>query len=377
MRQAEFRALFPVTQERIFLNHAAYSPMSDAVVKAMDEFFAHWQMGNPKSWDIAEAHLEGLRRNHAALSGTSPERIAMMTNTVTGVNVLANGLDWEAGDEILLYKDEFPSNVMPFLNLESRGVIVKFLEAPGGLVTPELFEAAITPRTRLISISSVQYLTGYRCDLAAFGQLCRDHNIIFSVDAIQSIGVIPMDVEAVGIDFMAVGGHKWLMSPLGAGYLYVTEDLQSRLKLADRGYMGHVNPIDFGNFYQDLSPHARRFELGAFNAPSIVGAERATELLLDCGVDHIQKHVSTLLDQFRQGLDRLPYNLLFDFSVRESSGILLFSHDQPEKNQAIWEYLTANGVNLSLRGGGLRIAPHYYNVGAELEQLLDLLKDFN
>ncbi len=372
--QEQFRAYFDVTGQRLYFNHAAYSPLSRPVVHAMNEYFEHRQMGNPATWGIAEGHMEGLRRNYGELVGAPAERIAHMANTVLGVNVLANGLDWKPGDHILLYADEFPSNVMPFLNLKSQGVEVELLDAPDGRVTAELFESAIKPQTRLISVSSVQYLTGYRADLKALSDLCHSKNILFSVDAIQSIGVIPADVVDLGIDFMAVGGHKWMMSPLGSGFLYVTEELQSRLKSAYRGYMGHVTPMDFGNFEQELSPDARRFELGAFNAPSIVGAEKATELLLASGVESIYSHVRKLIDQFVWGLNELPFKPVYDFTDAEVSGICLFTHEDSEKNQAVFDQLTAQKVNLSLRGGGLRIAPHYYNSQEEVEQLLSLLE---
>ncbi len=370
----QFRSYFDVADKRIYLNHAAYAPLSTPVVQAMDGYFEHRRQGSPLTWSIAESHREGLRKNYGQLINAPAERVAMMANTVTGINILATGLDWRSGDHILLYAAEFPANVMPFLNLQEKGVEVEFLEAGDGRVTPDLFAAAIRPATRLISVSSVQYLTGYRSDLKSISELCHAHQIIFSVDAIQSVGVIPTDVLEMGIDFMSVGGHKWMMSPLGSGFLYVTEELQSRLKLTYRGYMGHVNPVDYGNFDQELSPDARRYELGAFNAPSIVGAEQATELLLGCDPAHIFRHVRRLLNQFEEGLAEIPFELIHDFSEAEVSGICLFSHTNSQRNEAVYEALTTAGVNLSLRGAGLRIAPHYYNTVEEITALLSLLK---
>jgi cysteine desulfurase/selenocysteine lyase len=372
--QEQFRSFFSVAGKRLFFNHAAYSPLSKPVVNAMDEFLEHRQMGNPLSWSIAEGHMEGLRENYGKLVGAPASRIAHMANTVSGINVLANGLDWKSGDHILLYVDEFPSNVMPFLNLKDKGVQVEFISAPDGRITPELFEAVLKPQTRLISISSVQYLTGFRADLKAFSQLCHDRNILFSVDAIQSVGVIPTDVIASGVDFMAVGGHKWMMSPLGTGFLYVTEEVQARLKTAQRGYMGHVNPVDFGNFSQDLSPDARRFELGAFNASGMAGAEKATELLLECGLDSIFRHVRKLIGQFEWGLETIAFEKMYKFEDHEQSSISMFSHNDPTKNEAIFRKLSEAGVNISLRGGGLRLAPHYYNTSDEVDKILELLK---
>lgn len=372
--QSQFRQFFDVADQRLSFNHAAFSPLSIPVVQALDEFLELRQSGDPKTWSVAESHVEGLRANYANLVGTTPDRIGQMANTVTGINVLANGLDWQAGDHILLYADEFPSNVMPYLNLKDRGVEVEFLEVKDGRVNVALFEAALRPETRLISVSSVQYLTGYYADLKALSKLCHSNNILLAVDAIQSVGVIPMDVIGSGIDFMAVGGHKWMMSPLGTGFIYLTEKLQSQLKSVYRGYMGHVNPVDFGNFEQELSPDARRFELGAFNAAAIVGAEKAVELLLECGIDNVFKHVRSLVRHLEQGLLDTPFELMYDFSEGEGSGILMFTHEDPAQNQAVFEKLTKERVNISLRGGGIRFAPHYYNTIDEVDELIALLR---
>ncbi len=376
LTQTQFRSHFDVTDHRIYLNHAAYSPLSRPVVQAMNDYFSYRLNGSPATWDVAEKHMEGLRENYGSLIGASPDRIAMMANTVTGINVLAGGLPWQSGDHIILYRNEFPSNVMPFLNLAEQGVEVEFIEAPDGRVTPELFEAAIRPTTRLISISSVQYLTGYHADLKSISKLCHANNILFSVDAIQSIGIIPTDVIDLGIDFLAVGGHKWMMSPLGTGFLYVTKELQAKLGFTYRGYMGHVNPGDYGNFTQELSPDARRFELGAFNAPSIVGAKKATELLLECGPESIYRHVKMLIKQFNWGLEGTSFLPLYDFVDAEVSGIYMFTHRDAARNKEAFIKFSAAGVNLSLRGGGLRIAPHYYNTAEEIEALLKLVEDF-
>jgi len=377
LTQLQFRSLFDVTGERLYFNHAAFAPLSQPVVQAMQEFFRHRQAGNPKSWSIAEDHVEGLRQNYAKLIAAPSSRIALMANTVMGMNVLANGLHWQPGDHILLYQDEFPSNVMPYLNLRRQGVEVELLKAADQRVTPELFATAIRPETRLISVSSVQYLTGYHADLKALSDLCHSKNIIFAVDAVQSVGLIPTDVLELGIDFMAVGGHKWMMSPLGTGFLYLTEALQSRLEVIFRGYMGHENPVDYGNFNQALSTDARRFELGTFNASAMVGAEKAVQLLLDCGIENIFQHVRLLIRRLKQGLLETSFEPMYPYAESESSGIFLFTHHDPSRNASVFEKLSEQRVNISLRGGGLRFAPHYYNSIEEVDQFLDILVTLN
>jgi len=343
MTQENFRKLFEVTDRRLFFNHAAYSPFSRPVVQAMDDYLNYRLQGSPVTWTTAVERMENLRNNYAKLIGTQADRIAHMANTVTGMNVLASGLNWRPGDHILLYADEFPANVMPFLNLRSRGVQVEFIRGKDVRVTPELFAAAITPQTRLISVSSVQYLTGYRTDLKALAELCHAHDILLSVDAIQSVGVIPMDVQKSGVDFLAAGGHKWLMSPLGTGFLYVTEALQERLQPAYRGYMGHVDPEAYSDFEQELSPHARRFELGAFNAAPIAGAETATDLLLQCETPRIFQHVRNLLNQFNWGLEETEFIPLYTFDENEQSGIQLFSYQDQTLNEQVFIIASFSG----------------------------------
>lgn len=375
--QSEFRHHFEALGDRLYFNHAAYAPLSKPVVDTMNHYMEVRQKGDPQTWAVAVSHLEGLRDKYARLVGSQSSRIALMSNTVSGINVLATGLKWQPGDHILLYKHEFPANVMPFHHLQNRGVVVDFIDAEDGRITPELFEGAITERTRLISISSVQYLSGYKADLRAIADLCHQHDILFSVDAIQSMGVIPTNVEELGIDFLSAGGHKWMMSPLGAGFLYVTEELQSQLEVANRGYMGHVDPEDYGNFEQELSPDARRFEMGAPNAPSIAGADMAVGLLLDCEIEAIHRHVRTLVRQLESGLKDTAFLPLYSFAEEESSGIFMFTHEDAERNAEVIKKLTEQKVNLSLRGGGLRFAPHYYNSAEEVDRFLNMLSDLS
>lgn len=375
--QQEFRSHFESLGDRLYFNHAAYAPLSTPVLETMNNYLNVRLRGDSQTWAVAVEHLEGLRTKYSKLAGTRETRIAMMANTVSGINVLATGLEWKAGDHILLYSEEFPANVMPFYNLQSQGVEVEFISAPDGRVTPELFESRIKDRTRLISLSTVQYLTGYRADLKTISDLCHDRDILFSVDAIQSLGVIPMEVENLKIDFLSAGGHKWMMSPLGAGFLYLTEELQSQLQVVNRGYMGHVNPEDYGNFEQELSSDARRFEMGAPNAPSMVGADMAVGLLLECGIDKIHAHVRSLIRQLENGLADTNFVPLYSFSEDESSGIFMFTHKDSERNIESIKSLTEQKVNLSLRGGGLRFAPHFYNTSHEVDQFLDMLRDLS
>lgn len=373
MTQAEFRSHFEAAKNRLYFNHAAYSPMSRPVADAMQVYQEKRVAGDADCWPYAIENLEALRKNFAGLVGTQTERIAVVANTVVGINVLATGLDWKPGDRVLIYENEFPANVLPFTNLASKGVEVDFISDVNGRLGPEHLEAALTEHTRVLAISSVQWLTGFRADLKALSEICHSRGILLSVDGIQSVGAFPMDIEEFGIDFLAAGGHKWLMCPMGTGLMYVTEELQERLAVGQMGYWGKVDVEDFLNFEQPLSTKARRFETGCIPSPTIVGARAATDLLLAAGTEVISKHIGGLLKLFRDGIKNLPFGCKYDFTETEEAGILIFGHDDPKRNSQINEQLISHGVDISPRGGWLRLAPHYYNNADDVRNLIGIL----
>lgn len=374
MNQAEFRALFsPVTSRRLYFNHAAVSPLADPVLAAMEAHLTRRREGSPETWPKAWEAAQVLRGLYAELVHTTPDRIALMSNTVSGLNVLASGVEWRTGDRILLNEHEFPANVIPFRNLRRAGVELDFVKAENGALPVEAFENAITPRTKLLSISIVQYMTGYRADIKLLAELCHQHGIIFSVDAIQALGVMPVDISE-GIDFLATGGHKWLQSPLGSGFLFLTKALQEQIQQAHLGYMSLEHPEQFSNFEQPLSNAARRYELGAFNAVNCVGAREALALLIDANQTVVFEHVRQLVSYFSECLAGTKFRPVFNFDDASSSGIFIFTHEDTTQNQAMLEQITARDVVISLRDKGLRFSPHYYNTIDEVDAFVDILK---
>lgn len=373
--QAQFRAEFEAVPPRLFFNHAAVSPLPRSTSQGVEFFLQLRRKGDPTYWPQVLEMLQRVRENFAALVGTRPERITLVTSTTHGLNLLAAGLDWQPGDRILLTKGEFPANVLPFQNLAYRGVEIDFLEEPGLAVTPEKLAAALKPRTRLFSISAVQFLTGYRADLAAMAEVCHAQGTLISVDGIQAVGTYPLEGEQWGIDFLACGGHKWLLSPLGAGFAYLTEELQNRLRPVFTGIQGLVDPENFLAYDQPLAETARRYETGAYNTLALAGAERSTGLLLACGLTSIREHILALLERFQQGLVNTPFRPCYHFPAENRSGIFYFTHDQRERNEAAYRFLLEQGVVLSYRGGNLRLSPHYWNTPAEIDRLLEILQN--
>jgi selenocysteine lyase/cysteine desulfurase len=212
--------------------------------------------------------------------------------------------------------------------------------------------------------------------LQSFSTLCHAKGIIFCLDAIQSLGAIPMDVTKLGVDFLSAGAYKWMMAPIGTGFLYLTDEMQEMLEVAGLGYMGTQNPEEYKDLDQPLHADARRFEVGAFPTPGVAGARAALDLILNCGIENVQLHIDNLIHRFKTGLEFTEFLPLYSFSKEERSGIFMFTHKDMEKNSEICDNLDARNVNIALRDGVLRFSPHYHNSAEQVDKFLEMLSDF-
>ena len=276
----------------------------------------------------------------------------------------------QPGDRVAVPACEFPANVYPFLNLADRGVEVDFIphrEATFGL---DDVEQALRPRTRVLSVSWVQFLSGFQVDLAAVGRLCREHDVLFCVDAIQGLGALQIDVEGAGVDFLASGGHKWLMASQGIGLLYVSEALQQRL----RGPAGWLHgPVDWENLFEyDLRFHetAQRFRLGTLNSVGVAALHATLGQYLAVGPERVEARVRAGAGRVAEGLDDLGYRRYGRSDGPARSGIVTVRHDRAEE---VREALHEEGIEVAVRNGLLRFAPHYYNTSAEVDRVLEAL----
>ena len=367
----EYRSLFPVCEKFTFLNNAAVSPLSTqaalAVRTLLDELSCEGISRYPR-WmkQIAET-----RRLFAELVCADPGEIAFVPNTSEGLSIVANGLAWKSGDGVLVPLPDFPSNVYPWMNLGSLGVKVHFYRRREGRFTPEDIEKALSPGTRLLTVSSVDFLTGYYCDLEALGDLCRRKGILFCVDAIQSLGVIPMDVKKFGIHFLASGGHKWLLSTMGQGCLYVSKEANEAIRPTHVGWKSVVDEEDFYRIGLDLKQNALRFESGTMNLPGIVALGAALKLILEVGVERIRKRIFELNDLFYQGLEERSFKVATSMAEAERSGILSFL---PSSNPDLLNrFLARKNVMVSLRGESIRLSPHFYNSTEDVEAFFEAL----
>ena len=368
----EWRGQFPVTENYIYMNHAGVAPLSLRARNSMREFLNDaTDDGAIHSEDWA-ATAEACRQSAAKLIHANINEIAFMKNTTQGILLAANGIDWHEGENVVTTAVEFPANVYPWWSLKERyGVETRMVAEREGRISIDELKAAIDSRTRALTISHVEFASGFRHDIQAIGEICREKGIWFVVDAIQSVGVIDVDVKVCCIDILAADGHKWLCAPEGAAIFYCAEERQDQLINTNLGWAGVVNPRDFLNYNLTPKPDATRFEEGSYNSIGLFGLRAAIDLLLEIGVPQIEKRVMDLTGRLIDGLQSKGYHVSTPTKESERSGIVVFRSD---RHAATELYLLLQRANVvSAERGGLRLSPHYYNTTAEIEQILDIL----
>jgi cysteine desulfurase/selenocysteine lyase len=369
-----YRAEFPVVEKQLYLNHAGVAPTSTRVAAAVREWMddaVGYGVKHERGW---EARAEQVRGLAARIIGAEPDELAFVRNTSHGLGLVAEGLDWRPGDEVAVAAGiEYPSNVYPWLHLKDRGVVVREIEAREGGVTPEAVRAALTPRTRLVALSSVQYASGYRTDLDAVGALCERAGVLLCVDGIQSVGCIPVDVKRSRVHFLSADSHKWMLGISGIGFLYVAKEVLPRLRPVLVGWRSTTDAWNFHRSHFELRADARKLEEGSHAFTGIYGLGAALELLLEVGPSAIGARISELLTQLDEGLRGLGCET--GPAPEHRAGILTFVPPRGEP-RAMADWLSARDVNLSLRRGRVRLSPHFYNQPEELERLLRLVRDF-
>ncbi|MCU0452975.1 MAG: aminotransferase class V-fold PLP-dependent enzyme [Bacteroidetes bacterium] len=372
MDLSSYRPLFPYLENgMIYFNHAATSPLSTRVVEAMQRHLNERSSGPVDTYFQDLKAVDGLRSSVARLiHAPSPDRIAFVVNTSDAINMIAAAFPWRSGDRILLNSLEFPANVYPYINLRSKGVHVDILSCPDGRVTAGSVERALTPSTRLVAVSAVQFLTGYRADLSALGALCRSRNVRLVVDGIQAVGAVPIDVQAAGIDALACGAQKWMMSPHGTGFAYLSEELQGMLQQQYLGWLSVADPWNFRDHDQPLAASARRYEGGTLNYPGLMGMRAAVEMLLEVGTDAIERQIRLLTDRIVEHLSRLDgWTIVTPLEPKARSGIITARRNSADEARQWFDRLLSRRVTISLREGQLRFSPHFYNTTTEVDEL--------
>jgi len=374
LHEMHLRQEFPVKANRIFFDHAKVSPLPRRVrdaVNAFTEDACEYGTKNYKAW---MTEVDRVRGQFARLINGGVDEVAFVKNTSEGISIVANGIDWKAGDNVVIPNIEFPANVYPWWNLKRFGVETRMVEEEDGRILLDDLIKQTDERTRVISVSSVECNNGFRNDLNQIGAFCKERDILFCVDAIQSLGILRMDVKRDNIDFLAADGHKWMLSVEGLGGFYISKNVLEKIYPATVGWDSMVNASDFMNYDFTFRPDAKRFEEGSFNTMSIYALGAALDLLLEIGIDTIQSSALSQGDYLVDGLQQRGIKILNSMIPKERSGII--SYALTADLQKLTAYMAENNVSLTVRDGMVRLSPHFYNSQDEADLFFDLLDNF-
>ncbi|MCH7504170.1 aminotransferase class V-fold PLP-dependent enzyme [PVC group bacterium] len=365
---------FPVCKDSIFLSHAGVSPLPACVQSAIDDYLKQATLKHQE--DIVNTgFLTSIREGAARLLGCHKSEIALVGPTSVGLSLIANGLDWQSGDRVAFYKDDFPSNAFPWMAMAAKGVETDLIQPKQlGAITLDDVKKVISKKTRLVSVASAHFVSGYRVDIDAIGTYLSDQNILFCIDGIQTLGVL--DTPVANADFLAADAHKWLLGPCGAGILYVKKRAQEKLRPTLLGW-NNIFQKDFVTpAVLEFPQHAGRYEAGTSNLLGLVGLKASLDMLLSYGIESIEKTVIRHTEFLRTNLLERNFILAQEDNHRISA-ITSFRSSQYDMNR-IFENLAEHSIVTTprvTRDGHtwIRLSPHFYNTHEELKQFFHIL----
>lgn len=367
---------FKHRQNLIYLNHAAVAPWPRRTAEAVQHFAEENAIDGARHyprWSSTETALREQLR--VLLNAPSTDDIALVKNTSEGLSLVAYGLSWSAGDNVVISDEEFPSNRIVWESLRDQGVEVRTANLRSHDIAEEALLNLFDRRTRLLAISSVQYASGLRMNLNILGDACRQRGILFCVDAIQSLGALPFDVQAVNADFVIADGHKWLLGAEGLAVFYCRAELRERLHLLQYGWHMVEALGDYDRRDWQPAASARRFECGSPNMLGIHALHASLSLLLEVGMTHVAERVLANTTYLIEQLSALPdVELLTPANTERRAGIVTFRHHSVD-GKRLWQRLAAHNVICAARGGGVRFSPHFYTTQAQLDRALMVLAD--
>ena len=376
--EARRRELFPICRDQIFFAHAAVTALPGYVADAVCAYTRQSSENHQEFGDVLR-EVKQARRTCAQLIGAHADEIALLGPTSLGLSLFANGLAWQPGDEVLCYHGDYPANVYPWIELRRRGVTVRYLEpAAPGEITPDLVERALSPRTKLVALASAHFFTGYRIDVEAIGALLHARGILFSLDAIQTLGAFPLDVEKAHVDFLSADAHKWMLGPLAIGIVYVRRAHFERLRPTLLGAWNVQSPNFIAQDTVEFVPTAQRYEPGVLNIAGILGMKAALDTFLTHGMDAVAARLLELKAHLVRELDALDFQILGPREGARASSITTFRHPTAS-SAALFAALEKAHIIASLRHDRegrdyLRFSPHFYNTEAELDRAVAVLK---
>ncbi len=367
----KYRDQFPVTKNLVYLNHAAVGPLCRPAAEAMQQLAQDALQFGSEHYQQWMDTYQGLRVAAARMINAAPGEIALVKNTSEGIATVATGIDWKPGNIVVAFEEEFPANFYPWKRLEANGVHVRWLSISDDL---DRIDTACRG-ARMLAISYVQYLSGYRVNLEAIGEICARHGCFFLVDAIQGLGAFPIDVRAARIDALAADGHKWLLGPEGCGVLYVRQEVQDEIEPIEFGWTNVAKYYDYASRDMTLRPDAGRYECGTLNTIGCYGLRASYEFLLDVGIDNTAPAVQALGDRVRDGVTALGFETLGPRSPARGAGIVSFRKPGVD-SRVIVSRLREAGIITAPRQGWVRCAPHFYIAPDEIDRMLAELRAF-
>jgi selenocysteine lyase/cysteine desulfurase len=377
--EGQRRTMFPVCRGQIFFAHAGVTALPQFVA---DEVSCYTQKSAHNAQEFADVlrEVKEARKVCARFIGAEADEIALLGPTSLGLSLFANGLEWQPGDEVICYHGDYPANVYPWIDLRRRGVTVRYLEpAVPGEITPELVAAALTPRTKLVALASAHFFTGYRIDLEAIGKLLHERSILFSVDAIQTLGAFPLDVQKAHVDFLSADAHKWMLGPLAIGIVYVRRANFERLRPTLLGAWNVVSPNFNALDEIKFVPTAQRYEPGVLNIAGILGMRAALEFFHAQGPDRIAARLIELKTYLVPRLQALGFHIHGpDYKSPAASSITTFRHKKASGTN-LFAALENKKITASLRLDRegreyLRFSPHCYNTEEEIDTAVEVLR---
>ena len=368
-----FRQRMPAAARWAYFDHAGVAPLSGPAAEVLREWTTDAAENGVANWPRWRQEVETCRRLGAELLGAAAEEVALVRNTTEGIGLVAEGFPWQPGDNVVVPDCEFPSNLYPWRNLESRGVEVRLIHAEHERLDLNRLDAACDRRTRIVAASWVGYATGWRNDVAALAEIAHRHGALLFLDAIQGLGVFPLDVSATPVDFLAADGHKWLLGPEGAGLFYLRREHLDRLRPLFVGWNSVRQAGEFTNTAFDLKPAADRYEGGTHNMAGFAGLAASLRLLLETGVERLSARLLEVTDHLCERLRQAGADVASSREAEHRSGIVAFTRAGCDPAEAK-RLCRQRGVILNARAGRIRVSPHVYTSADDIERMLDAVR---
>lgn len=370
-----FREELPITERLAYLNHAAVAPLPRRAVQRMTAMAEDVSRTGDQHWADRNREVERVRGLAARLlSARDPREVSFCENTSTGLSAIAEGfVDWQPGDNVIGADLDFPSNVYPWMRLSDYGVEYRQVPERDGRIDDDEVISLIDDRTRMLALSWVQYASGYRCNLARIGQVCRERGALLVVDVIQGLGALELDVERDLVDAAVASAHKWLLGPEGIGLLYVSDRILERFRPTRSGWRSMRDQLAWTEFRVELNEGAKRFESGTLNAYGITALGASLEILLEAGKAEVERRVLALTERAAVGLAERGFRLISSREPGETSGIVTAVHPHHTADDLV-RRLAEQGVGVAARAGRFRVSPHFYNTEEEIDRMLAALE---